>query len=244
MKYKCLLVAIGCLRITLQTQGSSEEIAINDLPPVVEGRIKDEFIGKADAKILYVRKETEDGKECYSIMVAQAGRIREIYVSPDGVVVAYKEGPLTLDKIVDNIINLALFALLPGVIAGLLLRWTVQTMREERLSVLTGWLLAWLGVSIAFCVILLSVATVPREKDVLMVVISSIVMGAISASLVEIISLTVQSVLGYRSNYWRRLIGLCGVGLTFLSLSIPVNILRIERENQYLRALALRPPTR
>lgn len=243
MRYKCLLVAIVCLLIALQAQGGSEEIAINDLPPIVERVIKDE---SSDTKILYVRMETEDGKYCYSVMIAKAGRIREIYVSPDGVVVAYKKEPLTLNTIVnvDDIIDFSLIILLPSTIAGLLLRWTVQTARGKRLSVLSSWLLAWLGASVAICVILLLLSTFPREKDIVIVAIISIVWGAISASLVEVASLTVESVLGYRSPCWRWVIGLCGVGLAFLTLSIPIEILRIERTNQHLRALALRPPSR
>jgi hypothetical protein len=241
MIYQYLLTTIGCLLLTLQARGGSEAIAIGDLPPAVDDHIKSLY---ADAKVVSVRKETEDGKECYSVTILHAGRTIELYASPDGARITWKEGPITLDTIIDNYIAHLLLALLPGTIAGLLLMWLVQAQRQRRLSVLSRWLLAWLGASIAICVILLSLSTVARHKDAVVTAIDCIVWGAISASFVEVISITTQSVFGYRPSCRRYAIGLCVVILFLLSLTIPVDILRIERENQYFKSLAFKHPIR
>jgi hypothetical protein len=172
MMYKIPLTAIGCLLLALQARGGSEAIAVGDLPPVVDDHIKSFY---ADAKVVSVRKETEDGKECYSITIVHAGRTIELYVSPDGTMITWKEGPITLDRIVDNTITHVLLALLPGMIAGFFLPWMVQTQRRRILSVLSRWLLAWLGASVAICIILLSLSAVARHKDALVTALDCII---------------------------------------------------------------------
>jgi hypothetical protein len=241
MMYKYLLTTVGYLLLTLQARGGSEAIAVGDLPPVVGDHIKSFY---ADAKVVNVRKETEDGKECYSVTIVHAGRTIELYASPDGATITWKQGPITLNSIVDSIITHSIVVLLPGMIAGLFLMWLVQTKRERQLIVYSRWALAWLGASITICVILLSLSTVPRNKDPLVTGFDCILWGAISASFAEVIWITTRSVLGYRPYCRRYAIGLCIVILVLLSLTIPVEIMRTERENQYFKALTLTHPIR
>lgn len=241
MKFVCgLTMLLGCLHFTSLAKASAGgEIALNKLPQHVTDRIRDSY---SDAKLLRAWKEAEHGKECYSVRIMSSDRIIELYVSPDGGALVTKEQGFSLTKFPERLMAYFLLLVLPGAIAGFCVRWLIQAAKGKTLSVLSEWLSAWIGAGIFIAILLTALTTASRNKDAAIIGAVCVVWGAISASLVEVIGLTVQSVRGYRVGCRRWILGICLVGLVFLGVSIPVDMLSIERENQYLRAIAMRPP--
>jgi hypothetical protein len=234
-----LLAVTGCLLTAMQARsGDDEGVVTEKLPQAVDSHIRVIF---PNAKVLSVQKETEDGKECYFVGIIQGEQTSDLYVSPDGNIVVLKHPVFSLATWRKQLAGGLVVVLVPGVVAGFFSRWLSQVAMRKRLSIWVEWLSAWVGAAICIAILLSQVASVPREKDILVIGLLCVVWGAISASCVEAIVMTVQSYRGSRIGCRHWIIGCCFLGFVFLALSIPVDMLRISRENQHFKALAMRP---
>ncbi len=225
-------IALGCLVTTSRVlAGDDEQLTPDQLPAEVTSQVRE-----SGAEPLHARKEVEDGKVCYTVTAAYKGRVIELYVSPDGSALTRKREAFSLARWPAGS---ALFLLLPGVVAGAVARGVVRAAQGRPLSVQAGWLTAWVGAGVGAGLVVFNLATVPREKDVLVLGGYCIVWGAIAASVVEVVALVVQS--GRSGGARRRwIIGCCVVAAVALALSIPLDVLRVERENRYFKKLTLR----
>ena len=233
-----LTVLICLLFASLARAGQSEDIALDKLPQNATDTLKVEFPG---AELLHARKEMEDGKECYVVTIMHKGRQSEHYVSLGGRHVFAKQA-FSFTVLPRRFAGVIALSLLPGAIAGAIARLLVQAAKGNRLSVLSEWLAAWVGAVIGISVILSQMTTVPREKDVVVFSLICAVCGGIAASVVETVGLTIQSFRGHRIVYRRWILSCCVVVCIFLCLSILVDMLRIDRENEYFRAQAMKLP--
>ena len=87
-----------------------------------------------------------------------------------------------------------------------------------------------------------NMATVPREKDLPVLGAYCAILAAISASLVGC-RLALQS--GQPAGSRRRwVVGCCAMAAASLMLSIPLGILRVERENCHLKKAGTQVPGR
>jgi hypothetical protein len=226
--------------VPLQVQADfTEDVPAEKLPPAVAEHIEDAY---AHADVLRVQRVVENNKECYEVSIRHEGEVFNVYVSSNGRVLARKEDPFALEEIAGPLIGYALFLLLPTMAIGLFFRWLVQSMRPDKLSIAGQWIVAWSAASAAIAIVLLSLATVPSEKDIPVTILLCVVWGAISASLLEVIVLSLQSARGVRPTSLLAIRNLCLVGSLAVLLSIPVQIWRVARENEFFRALAMRSP--
>ena len=232
--------AVACLiAASPAPAGDGGPLPPDQLPPEVTSRIREAF----GAEPLHARKEVEGGRACYLVTAAGEGRVMEIYASPDGSVLARKTEAFSLASWVDRLAGVALVLLLPGVVAGAVARGGVRAARARPLPASGGWLAAWAGAVVGIGLVVFNLATVPRDKDLAVLGGYCAVWGAIAASCVEVAALAVQP--GRRSGAPRRraTIGCVAVAAVALALSIPLDILSVERENNYFRRLTLRPLT-
>jgi hypothetical protein len=237
MSNMCGLAMLSCLLLALPVRArDGEKIELDKLPPNVTDRVKSNF---KDAELLHARKEVENGKECYTVSFMYHGEIHEYYISPDGAAITLKQN-FSFTSWLPQSMESLLFLLL-CVLAGACARWLAQTTKGDKLSLLSEWLSAWVGAMMLIGVVFYVISNV-RHKDGLIIGLFCIVWGAVAASIVEVIGLIVQSVRGYRAVCRRWILVFCFATFMFLSLSIPLDMLRVERENQDFKALALRPP--
>jgi hypothetical protein len=234
------MAALGLIVVaSLARASDSEEIARDKLPQAVSDHIKHAYIG---AELLRAWKEMEGDKQCFVVEVVYQDHKFELYASSDGRILALKREVVLSSGLWAFLHDSVLFLLVPGVIAGALARWLAQALTSNKLPVLLEGLSAWIGALIICAVILATVTTVPRHKDPVVISATSLVWSAIAASLVEILGLTAQSFRRYRVVRRSWIIGFCLSTLVFLCLSIPVHMLRADRENQYFRALVMSRP--
>jgi hypothetical protein len=237
----CRSALLSCLLFaSLVRANDGDEIALDQLPREAANLARDFFAG---GELLRARRLVTDGKECYIVSGTGRGQLVEAYVAPDGRMIARKGEPISSAQLVAQLTDFVLFPLLPGVVAGAVARWLAQSARGEKLSVLSEWAWAWAGAGITIGLVLLNLATVPRHKDLLIIAALCAVWGAVSASLVEILGLTAQLLRGYRVGCRRWILGCCVAAFASLALHVPVDALRVERENQYYMGLAMRPAT-
>ncbi len=239
MRWLWLWTVLGCLVTTLRVSaGDGDELGPEQLPPAVMEHIKEGF----GAEPLHARKEVENGKFCYVVTASHRGKIIELYVSPDGAAIARKEEAFSLKRWGNDLASGG-FVLLLGlvVVVGAVSRGVVRAANARPLSVPVGWLSACVGSAVGLGLVVFNMATVPRDKDVVGLVASCIVLGAIAASFIEGIVLVLftssESVVGRR--WWA--IGCCVMATVALVLTIPLKIQQIERENRYFKNMTLRP---
>jgi hypothetical protein len=227
--------AVSCLVVVSPARaGDGERLAPDQLPPNVANRIREAF----GAEPLHGRRVAEGGKACYIVTATDKGQVIEIFASPNGAVLARKQA-FSLARWPDHLADSALFLLLPGLVAGTVARAVFRTAQDGTYSV-GGWLSAWVAAGFGISVVVFNLATVPREKDVLVLGAYCIVWGAIAASAIEVFVLAVRP--GKDRVARRRwVIRCCIVAAVSLALTIPIDILRIERENRYSEKLTLRP---
>jgi hypothetical protein len=231
--------AVSCLVVVSPARaGDGEQLAPDQLPPDVANRIREAF----GAEPLHGRREVEGGKARYIVTATHKGQVIEIFASPDGAALAPKSEEFSLARWPGRLAEAALFVLLPGVIVGAATRGIVQAARGRPLSVTAGWLSAWAGTGVVMALVVFNMATVPRDKDVLVLSGACAVWASIAASVVEVIVLAWRTGSGQGDRAVRRwVIGCCVVAAVSLALTIPLDILRIERENRYYEKLTLRP---
>jgi hypothetical protein len=217
---------------------ASDEIALDKLPQDATKAVKNVFQG---ADLIHARRVVKDGKVCFTVSIIYRGEVSELYVSLDGKVVTSKHEDFSFTKVPKTMLAYALVLMLPGAIAALVISLLVQTVVcRNKLSVMSNWFLMWLGSAVCICVILSVLPSLPRKKDLLVIALLCLVWGAIAASFVEVVCLTQRFIRGDRSASCRSIIMLCLLGLVVLSLSVPIDILRIQRMNQYYREPAMR----
>jgi hypothetical protein len=225
---------VGCL-VLAASAGDGERLAADQLPPEVAKGIREFF----RAEPLDARKELEGGKACYVVTATCQGQVIEIYASPDGHALIRKTEEFSIARWPGKLARAIPFVLLLMVV-GAVVRGVVRSGRGRPLSVPAGLLSAWLGTAFVMALIAFNLATVPREKDVPVIIAECAVWAAIAASLVELVGLGWQSRQPDRSHR-RFVIGCWAVAAASLALSIPLDILRVERENRHLKQIALRP---
>lgn len=239
MRYSSLLALLGnFLLLPAQAQNRSEGALKDMLPPVANDHIKNLF---PDAIVIHVRNVRQDNRECYAVGVIQQGQVLDLYVSPDGRFVARIQPSFSLTAWQMRLSGQLVLILIPCAVAGWLIRRQVQLGLKVKPSVFTEWISAWLGSALCLAMILSQLASVPREKDAIVIFVLSVVWGAVLASFVEAVGLVLQSYRGYRIVHRSSAIMFALLGLFFFASTILVDMLRIERENQYNRALAMRP---
>jgi hypothetical protein len=238
MRWVAASIVLACLVLASSAAaGDGEQLTASQLPPEVVSRIRERF----RAEPLHARKEVEGDKSCYVVTAAHAGQVIEIYASPQGNALLRKTESFSLARWPEWLAVCALFLLLPGVVVGAAAQSVARAVRDQPLSVPGGWLSAWAGAGVGMALVVFNLATVPREKDVPVLGAYCVLWGAIAASMIEGVGRAMQSRQPARSR--RRWVIGCGVVVAAcLALSIPFDILRIERENRHLELLALRPP--
>ncbi len=235
-----LLSAATCFLFPLLAQaGTTVDVPVDQLPRPAFTMIKEAY---ADADVLHVRKEVEDNKECYNVTLKQEGRVFGVYVSADGHVLTRKEEPVALVDVAGRLLGGVIFLLPPAMVTGLFFQWIVRWGPLRKAPIAAEWMLAWLGGSTALTIISMSMATVPREKDIPIVILGSVTWGAISASVLEVLVLSLQSARGRRSACRALILRFCLLGTMFAVLWIPVDIYSAQRVNEYLRAMAMKAP--
>jgi hypothetical protein len=234
------LVVLGCFLFSpMAKAGEREEVKLNKLPRQVTDAVKHSF---TNAELLLAWKELESGNECYTIHIIDNDSHRHYYLysSPDGTFTAFQQD-ISFLTIWRGLIGAFEFPLLLGVTASVLVQLVVLI---RGVSVWWGWFSMWIGAATILCILISSRITVPEPcKGYYSVVIIAFyfVWGAISASVVQVVSLATQSVLRYRPNCRRQILGFCIVILISLSFSILVNIMSIDRDNQCFKKQAMRP---
>lgn len=222
--------------------GDDEQLTPDQLPPEMTRHIREGF----RAEPLHARKEVEGDRACYVVTASYQGQAVDIYASPDWLTLVRKTEAFSLARWTGHVADGALFLLLPGVVAGAVARRAVRAKRGRSLSALEGWLSAWagavLGLGIVVGLVVSNLATVrPREKDWAVLGGYCVAWGAIAASAVEVVALAAQrSRVGAARRRW--IVGCCVIAAVSLALTIPLDILRIERENRTLKKWVLRPP--
>jgi hypothetical protein len=226
--------------VPLQVQAdNTEDLPVEKLPPAVATHIADSY---THAEVLRVQKVVENNKECYELTIRDEGEVLHLYASSDGRLLARKEDPFALEGIAGMLIGYALFLLLPTMAVGFFFRWLVQSMWPRKLSIVAEWISAWSAASAVIAIVLLSLATVPSAKDIPVIILQCVVWAGVSASLLEVIVLSLQSSRGVRPTNRAAIRKLCLVGSLAILFSIPVQTWRVVRTNEYFRALALRSP--
>ena len=163
MRWLWVWTALGCLVTAAQVSaGDGEQLATDQLPPELTNRIREGF----DAEPLHARKEIEGGKACYVVTATYKGQVIELYTSPDGAALVRKTEAFSLARWTRKMASGGLFLLLPLVVVGALTREVVRAARGRSLSVPEGWLSAWAGAGVGMALVVFNLATVPREKDV------------------------------------------------------------------------------
>lgn len=230
--------AVSCLVVVSPVRAGDEQLTPDQLPPDVASRIREAF----GAEPLHGRREVEGGKARYVVAATHKGQVIEIFASPDGAALARKTEEFSMARWRDRLAEVALFLLLPGVIVGAATRGIVRATRGRPLTVTAGWLSAWAGTGGIMALVVFNMATVPRDKDVLVLSAACAVWAAIAASVVEVIVLAWRTGSGQGDRAARRrAIGCCLVAAVSLALTIPLDVLRIDRENRYYERLTLRP---
>lgn len=221
----------------LARAGQGEDIPIDTLPRKAADALKVVFPG---AELLHARKEIEDGKECYDVTVMDKGRERDYFVSRAGHV--FTKQAFSFTVLPKRLAGYILLSLLPGAVAGTIVRWLIQVIMVNHLSIISEWLAVWIGAVMSIGIVLSQLSTVPREKDVVVFGLICIVCGGISASVITAVALISQSLRGLRLGYRQWILGCCILGGVFLCLVVPVEMLRVERENEYYKAQAMELP--
>lgn len=217
--------------------GDREEVASLGLPPAVTSRIADVFPG---ADLLSANKETYDGKKCFVVKILYRGEVLEYYISPDGDVVLLKLRAFSVDELPSRLAGIIVICLFPGLCCALVARWLARTVRRKQLSPVRGWLVAFLGSLVGFCVLLLTVGSSSRNDDIVIDAIMSVVCSAISASISE-----TMGILWFRDhrvceNDRRWAIRFCALSVGLVVLSMLVNSVGIEQQNLHSKRLAMR----
>ncbi|MFO0822304.1 MAG: hypothetical protein U0792_04175 [Gemmataceae bacterium] len=119
-------------------------------------------------------------------------------------------------------------------------RWLAQTANENTLSLRREWLSAWGGAASFLIVVLFAAPDGPgrREKDLLVVVLEGVVWGGLAASLVETAASARRAVRGEANGRVILWFGLAS--LIFVVLTVLVQMLHVERDNQHFRSLMMR----
>jgi hypothetical protein len=239
MTTRCVLALLSCLALSPPCRGDEGvEIDFNRMPQAARDRLAETFPG---ADFLQAWQIVENGNECYVVRPFGKDSIREYYVSPDGAAIIIRDQVISATQIPRWLLGILCVALVPGALAGACTRWLAQGVYEGKLSVVSEWLVAWLGATLGIGFLLSQVARVPRYTDSLADVLACLALGAISASIVEVLGLTAQSLRGYRARCCRTILVTSVTGFVFLALSAPIDMLRIERQNQHFKSVTLRP---
>jgi hypothetical protein len=232
--------AIGCLVFASSSAAADgENIPAERLPPEVVEHIREGF----HAEPLSGRKEVEGGRTCYLVAAVSKGEVIEIYASPDGHALIRKTEAFSSSRWLDRLAAAAIVIVLPGLIVGATARGMVRVGRDRPLSVPEGWLSAWFGIALVMALVFFNVSTGSREKDVPIVCALCVVWPAIPASVVEMVVVALRKKPDTENRSVRRrwVIGLGVVAVLSLVLTIPLDVLRIDRENQVARNRTLRP---
>lgn len=235
MRWRFVLTALGSLLAPpLVSAGDDEFLKPDRLPPAVVSRIREEF-----GEPVVAQKEVEGHRACYVVTTLGEDSIFAVYASPDGTAVARKRTFLMVDW-ADRLVWGALYLSVPVVAAGLITRTLVRAARGAPLSPPAGWLAAWVGPTAGAALVVFNLATVPRDKDVPVLVAGCALFGAVAASMVEVgvLALTAGRVDGVGRLRWGA--AFVAMAVVAAALAIPLDMVRIERENRYYKNLTLR----
>ncbi len=239
MKRMWVWAALGCLVTASPVWADDGEVLTPDqLPPAVMREIREGF----NAEPLFARKEVEGGKECYVVTAKLNDQVIELYASPDGHALVRKTEEFTLARWAERLPGAALSLLVLGMAPGAVARGVVRTAKGLPLAVWEGWLAAWAAAAVVPGLVVFSMNTVPREKDVPVLLAFCAVFGAIAASVVEGVVLAVRPGQRDRAARRRGVLGCCAVAAVSLALTIPLEILLVEWDNRIGKKLTLRVP--
>jgi hypothetical protein len=214
--------------------GDGEPLAPAQLPPELVERVREGF----RAEPLHARKIVEGDRACYLVAARDSRGEFELYVSPNGALVRKTE-EFTLTRWPAMLAGGALLLMLPGLLTGSVVRWFARAGCNGPLSVLFELLSAWAGAAAGAGLVVFSITT-SRYNDGLVLTAFCVVWGAIAASVIEVIALGLAGKVHGASR--RRWVAVCGVlAVAALLLTIPLDMLRIERENSHSMKMTLRP---
>jgi hypothetical protein len=167
------------------------------------------------------------------------GRQSEYYVSRDGHVFARKV--FLIAGLPQQLTGYLALSLLLGLIPGSASWVLAQVAVRRQLSVMLEWLAAWIGATIGIGVALTQ-AKVPRENDLVVLGLISAICGGVSASTVESVGLASKLFREPRYGHLRSIFICVALACVFVCLSIPVDIFRAERENEYYKSQVMKSP--
>ena len=232
------VVLISLISAQPARAADAEEVPPDKLPPKVTEELSN---WSKDAEVVAATREREDGKECYLVTLVDKGQRMDLYVAPDGRFCGRKEQEVT-GKDLSGLLLAALgLSVIPGAIGAAGARILIQCLRLKRRSELLEWTAAWFGGAIVMGILWSMLATLRLHRDLIVVVLLCSIVGGISASIIQIVALTIQWIRGCRtaSPLWIFVFFL--IAVTILCLAIPFEVLRRQRFNQAVKAHALRP---
>jgi hypothetical protein len=232
-------VLFACLAFAqIACASDINEIPPDQLPPEVKEELTQTVQG---AEIVAASKIREGGRECYLVTLTDNGKRTAWYVAANGRFMGVKDDELAAKDLPGLLFGCLLLSIFPGTLGAAGARILLRRFRPDSHSVWLEWIAAWCGATILLAILASVIATIgPRGKDMVPVVFfQSSVAGGVAASIVQAVTLTIQSFRGSSpaSRFW--IVAFCLVGVAFLALSIPAAILRIERRNQCCRSQAL-----
>ena len=225
------------LSSSIASANDAEDISPVKIPLGVRNGVNAVF---HNAKLLHSRKESENNRECYVVTIMYEGRQSDLYVSPDGRHVFTKVA-FDFAELPRRLVGFIVLSLIPGMITGVAARQLIRSLRSSRTSILTEWFASWVGAAGGIGIVLSQLATVPREKDLLVYLFICTLCGGFSASAIQSVAIFGQLVRGYRIGSCRLILICCIVSCVFLSLTILIDMLRVERENEYFKSQAMKP---
>lgn len=223
----CACVVLWMAFQAIPTRAEDDRmIPAEELPSEVANRIREGW-----GEPLYATQVNVDNISYFEVVANKSGNISEIYAAPDGSAFILKSGPFTIERWATDLAISAIIFLVPSSLFGLFAWLPIQVGTGQTLPFRWGWLAAWVTAGTCIAIILFNIATV-RHKDSPVLIAYCVLWGAIAATMIEIIVLILPLSRTLKSR--RPWILYCCIVLTFgLLLTIPLDILRIERENRH-----------
>jgi hypothetical protein len=212
-----------------------EEVPLDKLPPGIPERASMEL---KSGEIVAATRESEGDKKFYIVSVLYKGKKTDWYTVSSGAFWARKEDELSVNEVPGLFLASLLVSLLPGAIGAAAARFVIQRIRPDKSSIPLEWLAAWFGAGLVLGILWIAIDTL-RPHSMTVVVLWFSIWGGLSACIVEVFVLTMQSIRGRGKSSRIWILAFCLTGVAFLGLSIPVANHQREWTNQYRRADAL-----
>jgi hypothetical protein len=217
--------------------GVGELLAPGQLPPQLVKVVQRGFGGE----VTHARKLVEGDRACYLIAARDGRDDFELFASLDGEALHLKTEDFSLGLWPKLLFAGVLLFMLPGVALGAAMRWLVRFPRPGSPHGRGGLLSTWLG-AVAGTGLVINLIIMPslRQQDVLVLGAYCVLWGAVAATAIEVVAQVMFFGPVGRAARLRRVAGCCALAAVSIALTIPLDIVRIERENSHYQKLTLR----